>query len=207
MVPSEIEPRQSDFGEPSVMGSFAGRYSLSDLRDGRGERRVFQCRAVNISPRGIALAAPVKGKIGDRVIVHLNEFGKLQGAISKLLENGFVIKIAASEEERNRLAAKIEWLDDHKNCEAPNRRSDRRTVPVDPCSKIILSDGKVETCLVIDLSVSGAAISSDTIPDVGAVLAIGRVVCRVVRHFVGGFAVRFIERQNEHSVEAMLILK
>ena len=206
-MPTETEPRYSDFGEPSVMGSFAGRYSLSDVRDGRGERRVFKCRAVNISPFAIALVAPVKGKIADRVIVHLVEFGKLQGAVSRLLEYGFVIKIAASGDERDRLTAKIEWLANHKNSETPNRRTDTRTVPANPCSKIILSDGKVESCRVIDLSVSGAAISADTIPDVGAVLAVGSVVGRVVRHFVGGFAVRFVERQNEHNLEAMLILK
>ncbi len=189
------------------MSSFAGRYSLSDLRDGRGERRVFQCSAVNVSPREIVFAAPVKGKIGDRVIVHIDELGKFQGAICRLLENGFVIKIAANDEEREKLAAKIEWLNNHKNCKAQEQRIDKRIVPANPCSKIILSNGTVESCRVLDLSVSGAAISADTIPDIGVVLAIGGVVGRVVRRFAGGFAIRFVERQREHNVESMVILK
>jgi len=206
LIGTETESRHSAFGEASVMGSFTGQYCLSDLRNGRGERRIFQCRAVNISARGIALAAPVKGKVGDRVILHIDYFGKLQGAISALLGDGFVVRIMATDEERERLAAKIDWLRKNKDCATTDRRIDKRTVPVHSSSKIVLSDGKVENCIVLDLSVSGAAVAADTIPDIGTVLAIGTVVGRVVRHFVGGFAVRFIEQQREHSIETMLIL-
>ena len=50
--------------EVRIVVSIPGRYSLADLRDARGERRVFACRAVNLSAQSIALAAPVNGKIG-----------------------------------------------------------------------------------------------------------------------------------------------
>jgi len=188
-----------------IIVSIPGRYSLSDRRDSRGERRVFACRAVNLSPRAIALAAPVNGKVGERVIAHIDHLGKLEGPIGRLLELGFVMNIAASEEERDRLADKIEWLEKYKNHDAPDQRADERTAPTNPYSKMMLRDGSVETCLVLDLSVSGAAISADTVPDIGTVLAIGRLVGRVVRHFVGGFAVQFVERQNCYTVEAMVI--
>jgi hypothetical protein len=207
VVLSEAEPAHSESGELSVMGSFVGRYSLSDLRNGRGDRRIFQCRAVNVSTREIVFAGPVRGKIGDRVIAHIDELGKFQGAICRFLENGFVIKIVASDDERERLAVKIKWLNSRKDCQAQDRRIDKRIVAANPTSKIILSNGTVESCRVLDLSVSGAAISADTTPDIGAVLAIGGVVGRVVRHFGGGFAVRFIERQRETNVESMVILQ
>jgi hypothetical protein len=188
-----------------VIVNIAGRYSLSDRRDSRGERRVFACRAINVSACAIALAAPVNGKVGERVIAHIDHLGKLEGPIVRLLERGFVMNIAASEEERDKLAAKIEWLENYKNHDAPDQRADERTVPANPYSRMILPDGTVETCLVLDLSVSGAAISADTVPDLGTVLAVGRVVGRVVRHFVGGFGVQFVERQNRHNVEIMVI--
>jgi hypothetical protein len=195
--------RQSDV---RIIVSIPGRYSLANRRDGRGERRVFACRTVIVSPRAIALAAAVNGKVGERVIAHLDHLGKVEGPIGRLLEQGFVMNIAASDEERSKLAAKIAWLKSHKNHEAPDRRADERMVPANPYSKMILANGGVETCLVIDLSVSGAAVSADTVPDIGTVLAIGSVVGRVVRHFVGGFAVQFIERQNRYTVEGMVIL-
>jgi hypothetical protein len=146
--------------------SIPGRYSLSDRRDARGERRVFACRAVKVSPHAIALATPVNGNVGERVFAQIDHLGKLEGAVVRPLERGFVMNIVASEEERDRLAAKIEWLESYKNHDAQDQRADGRTVQANPYSKMALSDGSVETCLVLDLSVSGAAISADTVPEV-----------------------------------------
>ena len=201
---------EADFADADsgirVLANIPGRYSLADLRNSRGERRVFACRAVNLSCRAIALAAPVKGKVGDRVIAHIDRLGKLEGPIDRLLERGFVMNIAASPEERNNLAAKIAWLESLKNHEVPDRRADKRTIPVNPNSKMILPDGRVENCLVLDVSVSGVAVSADTIPTVGTILAVGSVVGRVVRHFGDGFAIQFIQRQHQANVESMVIL-
>ena len=91
-----------------IIVSIPGRYSLAGRRDARGERRVFSCRAVNVSPHAIALAAPVNGSVGERVIAHIDHLGKLEGPIRRLLEHGFVMDILASEDERDRLAVKIE---------------------------------------------------------------------------------------------------
>jgi len=205
---------QADFGDVvfveqrrdvRIFVSIPGRYSLLDRRNSLGERRVFACRAVNLSSSTIALAAPVRGKLGERVIAHIDHLGKLEGPIVRLLEGGFVMNIPASEEERDRLAAKIAWLEDYKNHDLLDRRADARTVPANPYSKMILADGNVEACIVLDLSVSGVALSAETVPDIGTVLAVGSVVGRVVRHFVGGFAVQFVERLNPNTVEVMVI--
>jgi hypothetical protein len=187
-----------------IIVNVPGRYSLADRRNARGERRVFACRAVYLSPHEIALAAPVNGKVGERVIANIDHFGKLEGPIARLLTRGFVMSIPASQEKRGEIAAKIEWLEDYKNHDTPNRRADERFAPANPYSNLVFADGRVETCLVIDLSVSGARISADTVPDIKSVLAVGSVVGRVVRHFVGGFAVQFIERQSRDTVEAMV---
>jgi hypothetical protein len=57
---------------------------------------------------------------------------------------------------------------------------------------MILADGSRETCLVLDISVSGAGISANTVPEIGTVVTIGEVEARVVRHFEGGFGVQFV---------------
>jgi hypothetical protein len=188
-----------------IIVNIPGRFSLSDRRDARGERRVFACRAVNISPSAVALSSPVIVKAGERIITHINHVGKLEGAVVRVLERGFIMGIVASDDERYKLAAKIEWLEKHKNHDAADLRTDTRAVPANPYSRMILPDGSNETCLVLDLSVSGAAISADTVPNIGTVLSIGTVVSRVVRHFEGGFAVKFVERQSDVNVEARVI--
>jgi hypothetical protein len=204
---------QAEFGDVSfverldqagVIVSIPGRYSLADRRDARGERRVYSCRAVYLSPYEIAIAAPVSGKIGDRVLADIDQLGKLEGPLIRLLKHGFVISVAANEERRRGLAAKIAWVESNKNHDTPNQRVGERTVPTNPFSTLVFADGSVESCLVLDFSVTGAAVSADTVPDVGRVLAVGSVVGRVVRHFIGGFAIQFIERQSPDTVETFV---
>lgn len=190
-----------------VIVSIPGLFSLADRRDARGERRVFSCRAVNLSSRAVALACAVNGKLGDRVIAHIEHLGKLDGSIIRVLERGFVMSITATAEEQEKLAAKIEWLQKFKDHDESDQRADRRFAPANPYSQIMLPDGSIQTCLVIDLSISGAALSAEAVPDIGTVLAVGTIVGRVVRHLEGGFAVQFIERQSADEIEEKLLPK
>jgi hypothetical protein len=188
-----------------IIVNIPAQFSLADRRDARGERRIFACRAVNLSPSAVVLSSPVTVKVGQRVITHIDHVGKFDGVVSRVLEHGFVASIVASDDERDNLATKIEWFEKHKNYDAADRRADPRIIPTNPYSRMILADGSSETCLVLDISVSGVAISADTVPDIGAVLSIGAVIGRVVRHFEGGFGVQFVERQTGVNVEARVI--
>jgi len=185
--------------------SIPGKYSLASRRDGRGNRREFACRAVSMSARGIVLAAPVVGDVGERVIAQIGQFGRLEGKILRAMDLGFVMSIKASEAERARLSRKIAWIEKHKNHETLECREHDRIVPEDPHSTLTLADGGRRSCLVINMSVSGAAVSADLVPAVGTPLALGRVVGRVVRHFEEGFAIQFVSPQHFATLEHMLI--
>jgi hypothetical protein len=184
--------------------SVPGRFSFADVRNARGERRVFGCHAVNPTPHGVLIASPVSAKMDARVIADIDHLGKVDGMVMNVLQRGFVMSINAKLDQRRRLAAKIEWLEQHKNCEVREQWADSRFIPKNPYSRMLLADGHVEDCLILDLSISGAAISANTIPAVGTVLAIGSLAGRVVRHFDEGFAVRFVERQGRDTVEMSL---
>lgn len=189
----------------STTASIAGRYSLANKRNARGERREFACRTVSISPEAIALAAPIKGAIGDRVITHFDDFGRLEGQVVRLINGGFVMSITLADDRRARLAAKIDWLDKHKHYRLPDDRLHKRIIPKNPHSTVLLADGETLGCFVIDMSVSGVAVSADITPALGDVLAVGKVIGRVVRLFPEGFALRFIELQNPDLLEQWLI--
>jgi hypothetical protein len=189
-----------------IIVSIPGSYMLADHRNARGERRTFPCRAVNISPEAIALAAPTTGRIGERAFVNVEQLGKFKGSVIRLLDGGFVMSIVASDEERARFAAKIDWFEQFKNFDVADQRADQRFVPANPRSRIVFADGASEDCFVLDLSASGAALSAQTIPKIGTVLALATIVARVVRHFDGGFAVQFIQRQDVQHVEARVNL-
>jgi hypothetical protein len=162
--------------DPRRVVSVPGRFSFADVRNARGERRVYGCHAVNPTAHGIVIASPVSAKMDARVIAYIDHLGKIDGMVMNVLQNSEVREL----------------------------RTDSRFVPSNPYSRMILANGHVENCIILDLSVSGAAISADTIPVVGAVLAVGAVAGRVVRHFDEGFAVRFVERQSRDTVETSL---
>jgi hypothetical protein len=189
-----------------IIVSMPGSYMLADHRNARGERRTYPCRAVNISAEALALAAPVRGRLGERAFASVERLGKFKGSIIRLLDGGFIMSVVASHEERTKLAAKIDWIEQYKNFDIADQRSDSRFVPANPLSRIVFSDATSEECFVLDLSASGAAISAQTVPKVGTVLALSTIVARVVRHFDGGFAVRFIQRQDLQHVEARVNL-
>lgn len=190
-----------------VITSIPGRYILGSRYDERGNRREFACRALNMSARAMLLAAPVAGPPGERVITHFDQFGRLEGSIIRVLSRGFVMSVAATEEEREKLAGKLAWLEDHKNHDAHEARKHERVVPRNPYSCLTLADGRTQTCFVIDMSASGVAVSADLLPELGTVLAVGRVVGRVRRHFAEGFAVEFVQVQNIDLLPSLLLRK
>jgi hypothetical protein len=164
-----------------------------DRRSAGGKPLSLDCRAVNISPSAIAITSALEVSVGERATLRVEQFGEFRGEVCRQLAGGFVLKIEQAAEESETLAVKINYFEDIKNHDVPERRRAKRIVPRNRVSQLIWSDGKIESCLIVDLSTSGAAISADTIPEIGTVLALGRLVGRVVRLFEGGFAIRFTD--------------
>lgn len=191
--------------EPRII-VIPARYALAKRCDANGNRHEWACRIVKISLHAMTLFAPVNGAIGDWVIAHWDEFGKLEGSITRALRGGFVMALAATDEELAKLAVKIEWHDKNKNHDVPDNRTHKRIVPNDPRSTLILADNSRRKCFIIDISASGVAVSAEIKPDIGTPLAVGKIVGRVVRHFPTGFAVQFIQLQNLDSLEQKIIL-
>src|SRR5580704_18507878 len=83
-----------------VRANLLGRYMLED-------RREFPCQVVNMSPGGMALIAPMSGKIGARIIAYIDHLGRLEGKVTRVYQNGFAMTIAATERKRDKLAAQL----------------------------------------------------------------------------------------------------
>jgi hypothetical protein len=106
---------------------------------------------------------------------------------------------------RARLADKLVWLEKkHKSAEIVDARRDARFIPKSPHSRVTLADGSVHGCLIIDVSLSGIAVSSAVQPTVGTPLAVGACVGRVIRHVPNGFAVKFVHKQHREELNQLL---
>ncbi|MFZ0422008.1 MAG: PilZ domain-containing protein [Xanthobacteraceae bacterium] len=177
-----------------VKVNLLGRYMLAD-------RREFPCQVVNMSPGGMALIAPVTGVTGERVIAYVDHLGRLEGKIARLFQNGFAMTISATARKRDKLAAQLTWLANRHILGLPEDRRHGRMVPRNPVGRLILPNGVNLTCRIIDVSESGAGIASDQRPPIGALVTLGKVQGRVVRHLEEGFAVEFTRLQHPDFLE------
>ncbi|MFZ5738907.1 MAG: PilZ domain-containing protein [Pseudomonadota bacterium] len=171
-----------------------GRYMLPD-------RREFPCQVINMSPGGLALLAPGIGNVGDRVIAYLDHVGRVEGKITRIIDNGFAMTLAATPRKRDKLAAQLTWLANRDILNLPEDRRHDRIVPRNPIAVLTLDDGSKMSCRIIDMSRSGAAIAAEQRPPLNAQVLLGRVASRVVRHLDDGFALEFIHEQLEETLE------
>jgi hypothetical protein len=171
-----------------------GRYMLPD-------RREFPCQVINMSPGGLALLAPGIGNVGDRVIAYLDHIGRVEGKITRIIDNGFAMSIGATARKRDKLAAQLTWLANRDILNLPEDRRHDRIVPRNPIAMLTLEDGSKMTCRIIDMSLSGAAIAAENRPPMRSLIMLGRVQSRVVRNLEEGFAIEFVHPQAADALE------
>ena len=173
-----------------------GRYMLTD-------RQEYPCQVVNMSPGGMAMIAPTIGKVGERVIAYVDHLGRLEGSIARTLVNGFAMTISATPRKRDKLAAQLTWLANRHILNLPEDRRHGRFVPRNAGSTLLLPNGSVIGCRIIDVSLSGAgiAVPSALRPDIGAMVTLGKVTGRVVRQLEEGFAIEFTRLQHPDLIE------
>jgi hypothetical protein len=183
-----------------------GQYTLPNWYDPEGKLRTFACRTNRMSPYRMIVDVPVVGKVGDYLTSYFRDFGKLDGRISDAKPGSFLLELDISQAARQKIASKLTWLEQkRKDIEVIDFRKTVRIVPAKSHTILTLADGAIHECLVIDMSVEGAAVSCEFQLEVGTPLAIGACVGRVVRTFVSGFGVRFVEKQNQRDLERLVI--
>jgi hypothetical protein len=192
---SDIQPATAERRRfQRVKVHLLGRYMLPD-------RREFPCQVLNMSPGGLAMLAPGIGNVGDRVIAYLDHIGRVEGKITRIIDNGFAMTVGATPRKRDKLAAQLTWLANRDILNLPEDRRHDRIVPRNPMSTLTLEDGSLMSCRIIDMSRSGAAISADHRPPMNSQVFLGRVQSRVVRYLDHGFALEFVHEQLEETLE------
>jgi c-di-GMP-binding flagellar brake protein YcgR len=177
-----------------------GRYMLPD-------RREFPCQIINMSPGGLALLAPGIGNVGDRVIAYLDHIGRVEGRITRIIDNGFAMTVNATDRKRDKLAAQLTWLANRDILNLPEDRRHDRIVPRNPIAVLTLEDGQRMTCRIMDLSLSGAAVALEHKPPVKSTVRLGCVPARVVRNLEEGVALEFLHQQDPDSLEESVTMR
>ncbi|MCV3241309.1 PilZ domain-containing protein [Mesorhizobium sp. ZC-5] len=191
-----------------------------DLKSSRVERRNFQrvrvkmygrfmledrsehaCQVVDMSPGNVALRADRVGDPGEKVIAYIDHIGRVEGVVTRTMQDGFAMTVIASDRKKDKLAAQLTWLANKHELDLPEDRRHERVAPRNPSSVLVLTDGRQYPCRIIDLSLSGAAVEIDVKPALGVQVTLGTMRGQVVRHFEDGVALEFAVIQRPETLE------
>jgi hypothetical protein len=161
-----------------------GRYMLES-------RREYPCQTVDISPGGLAVLGPVAGNLGERVVIYLDQLGRVEGTVVRQFPNGFAIAFSATVRKRDKLASQLTWLANRQILGLPEDRRHDRIQPRNGRTVITLDTGQQFVGRLIDVSTSGAGVSGEFKIAMGQRIVVGKMPAKVVRVFEGGVAVEF----------------
>ncbi|APH71946.1 PilZ domain-containing protein [Aquibium oceanicum] len=197
--------------------------AATDITPSRAERRYFQrvrvkvygrfmledrtehpCQVIDMSPGNALLRADRMGDLGERIIAYIDHIGRIEGVVTRQVDDGFAMTIIASDRKKDKLAAQLTWLANKHELDLPEDRRHERVLPRNPMSELHLTDGRNYPCRIVDLSLSGAAIEIDVKPALGTPVTLGTMRGRVVRHFEDGVAVEFASLQRPDTIETDL---
>jgi hypothetical protein len=176
----KIERRRHNRVEVALLG----RYMLTD-------RREYPCQTINVSPGGAMVVAPVRGALGERVVAYLEHIGRVEGEVTRHTQEGFAFSISAAIRKRDKIASQLTWLANRELLGLPEDRRHERITPRASSSVLKLDNGREHGVRIIDVSLSGAALSIEQKLPLGTAVILGNTPAQVVRHFGGGIAVEF----------------
>jgi hypothetical protein len=175
--------------------TFEGRYMLLKSNE------EYPCRTFEISSRSVVLVAPVAGTPGEKVVLYLNELGRLAGVILQRTEAGFEMSLQLTPKKRERLASQLAWYAERSTSGAKERRRHDRVVPLMELSVLRLIHGEEHIVRIKSLSLSGVALETDHIIPFGAEVLVGNTPAKVVRILDDGVACEFVRHFRPGEID------
>ena len=165
-----------------------------DVRERRREDRVklilpgryldrdgheYPCSTIDISSGGVAVRGLASEHLGERVVIYIEEIGRIEGLVVRLFGECFAVTVQAPPIKRERLAEKIARLVHHLMLAAPDQRQNGHEVP-DTQSMLWTPNRGEHFGTLIKVSYRTAALKVEAAPRVGPLLTIRHESKRVV---------------------------
>ncbi|HEY2070551.1 MAG TPA: PilZ domain-containing protein [Rhizomicrobium sp.] len=149
------------------------------------------CRVTDLSPGGAQVVSDFIPAADSQIVLYIDGFGRIEGTVARPADGNFGVKFVCSAHKRERIA---EQLTLHMNRDTVDesvlRRHDRE--PTKGLAKFTRANGDVVGCEVLDLSLSGVSLKTESRPPLGETVLIGQMAGRIVRHHESGIAIEFI---------------
>ena len=151
------------------------------------------CTVEDISPGDASVMCELKQEPKGRAVIYLDNLGRFEGPIVRNKAGGFVMTFSCSVAKREKLADHLTLeMNRYLLREADLRRYDRVEAASGNYTHYTRSTGEQVRCEVLDLSLSGVSVRTESKPPVGEHLLIGHRAGRVARHHPDGIGIEFL---------------
>lgn len=163
--------------------NLAGRLFVP--RDGREAG----CRVIDVSPVGAQVASEFVPDVGTPVVLYIEGLGRFEAEVSRNIDDRFGVRFHCSALKRERVSEQLALLNRGAGNEPVLRRHER--TETSGFAHFTRANGEMIACEVLDLSLSGVSLKTETKPRIGETVVVGQMSGRVVRHHECGIAIEF----------------
>jgi hypothetical protein len=167
----------------------SGRFFVPD------ESREAHCKICDMSPGGARITSDAVPSPGTHIVVYIDGFGRFEGSVARPVEGGFGVQFNCSQHKRERVAEQLTlYLNGGSLDDSALRRHDR--TPTKGLARFTRANGDVVNCEVLDLSLSGVSLATESRPPIGEFVLIGQMAGRVARHHETGIGIEFVSQDK-----------
>ena len=174
-----------------------GRFMLPDMSE-------HPCQLARITPRGAVFLTNVDVPGGVQIVAYVDELGRIEAQVAEPVTGGFNVTFKFNEAREQKFAERLAWLQNKDQDDSIEQRAHQRVEPESSTSHITLPDGRIYSCEVIDISLSGAAVSTEVMPALGTYVMLGKMRGRVVRYIDNGVAIEFSKQLEAGGIAGQL---
>lgn len=174
-----------------------GRFMLPDMSE-------HPCQVTRATPKGAVFLTELELPMGVKVVAYIDEIGRVEAQVADRLPGGFGVRFSLTEARQKRLSERLEWLKAKQLDGSIEQREHSRFEPTSSKSHITLPDGRVYPCEVIDISLSGAAVTTEVMPALGTYVMLGKMRGRIVRYITSGVAIEFAKQLDRATLTKSL---
>jgi hypothetical protein len=169
-----------------------------------GDETEAHCTVLDLSPGGAAIDCEIIPEHSTPVVLYVEGFGRFEGRVTRRGTSDFGVAFASTSAKRERTARKITaFLNKTLGYESALSRHARGRGQ--GFAKFTRADGQIVNCEIMDMSVGGVSLKTETRPPIGEFVLIAQIAGRVARHHTDGIGIEFVGQERhppEHAINS-----
>ncbi len=194
---TEFRAETADERHRTVQLDLDGRYM-------RSSKFEYPAKLKAVSVAHLVFDTNEQLEVGERIIVHFEHLGGLDGNVSGKSGSGVEVRLNITTRRREKLSAQLTWLLNRQDFSGLEGRRHERIAVGNKSVPLRFGEGQVVECTLLDISSSGASLGTLIRPEVGTEVVVGKQNAIVRRHHNHGIGVQFLQDYEGKHLQGYL---